>query len=237
MTRPELKLASPMQRLDLMSREDYASYYVEQHTKNASGLPGNYRYIGSPAICGVDGGDPPFDGYAEMYYDDLAAVKAAYTSDAWEAARRDHPSIVAGRVMFMVEEHELLAPPPIGSGAVKYVALLTRRDIMSRQDFAAYWLEKHVPLALETPGLRGYRASVGVCSASGDSILRDEPDAPQFDGVVEMWFDSVETFQESFRDPHWDELRTDYYQRFAMGRIQALVREHLVFDLRAGGKA
>lgn len=232
---PSIKLASPMNRLDGMSRADYATYYVEQHTKAASGLPGNYRYIGSPAIQGVDGGDPPFDGFAEMYYPDVAAIRAAYTSDAWETARRDHPSIVAGRIMFVVEEHELLAPPPIGSGAIRYLAFLNRRDTQSRADFASYWLEKHVPLALQTPNLRGYRASVGICSANGDSVLLDEPDAPQFDGIVEMWFDGVEEFEASFASTHWDQLRTDYYSNFAMGRLQMLIRSHLVFDLGAQG--
>lgn len=232
---PLTKLVSPMHRLDLMTAEEYARYYVQEHTQHASGLPGNYRYIGSPGLRGVNGGEPPFDGYAEMYYDDLDAIRAAYTSEEWERARQDHPSIVCGRLMFVVEEHELMAPPPIDSGAVRYLAFLSRRDTMSKADFDAYWLEEHVPLALKTPGLRGYRASVGVCSANGDSILKDVPDAPQFDGVVEMWFDSVEAFDESFRDPFWDELRNDYYQRFAMGRIQMLIRSHLVFDLRAKG--
>lgn len=226
-----IKLASPMNRLDRMSRADYATYYVETHTKAASGLPGNYKYIGSPAIQGVDGGDPPFDGFAEMYYKDVAGVRDAYTSDAWENARKDHPSIVAGRMMFVAEEHEFLAPPDIASGAIRYLAFLNRRDTQSRVDFVRYWLDQHVPLALKTPNLLGYRASVGICSANGDSILLETPEAPQFDGIVEMWFESVESFTESFAAPHWDELRTDYYQNFAMSRVQMLVRSHLVFDL------
>lgn len=226
-----IKLASPMNRLDRMSRVDYATYYVEQHTKAASGLPGNYKYIGSPAIRGVDGGDPPFDGFAEMYYNDVAGVRDAYTSEAWQNARKDHPSIVAGRMMFVVEEHEFLAPPPIESGAIRYLAFLNRRDTQSRADFTTYWLEQHIPVALRTPNLLGYRASVGICSANGDSILLEHPDAPQFDGIVEMWFESVDAFDESFAASHWEEMRTDYYQNFAMGRVQMLIRSHLVFDL------
>jgi uncharacterized protein (TIGR02118 family) len=136
--------------------------------------------------------------------------------------------------MFVTEEVVFMEQPSFGSGAVKYVGLLSRKDNMSRDDFQSYWLEKHVPLALETPGLRGYRACPAICSANGDSLTMQTREAPQYDGVVEMWFDSVEAFDQSFRDPFWDQLRTDYYQNFAMNRVQLIVEEHLVFDKTSG---
>jgi uncharacterized protein (TIGR02118 family) len=225
-----IKLYSPMTRLDHMSRADFATYYVERHTKVGGGFPGHLKYVGSPAIQSANGDAPPFDAIAELYFEDLSTLAAAFTHELWDAARRDHPSVVSGRLMFVTEEHTVMAPPAFGSGAVKYVALISRRDVMSRSDFQQYWMEKHIPLALETPGLRGYRACPAVCSANGDSLLLDRPDAPQFDGVVEMWFDSVEAFNESFAQPHWDALRDDYYQHFAMNRVQLVVEEHLVFD-------
>lgn len=226
-----IKLVGPMQRLDLMPREEFKRYYVEQHTRAASGLPGNVKYIGSPALQGANGEDPPFDSVAEMYYEDLATLQGAYTSEQWEKARADHPSVVSGRIMFVTEEHTFLEPPPPGSGAIKYQAFLSRKDCMAMEDFRSYWLEEHMLLALQTPGLIGYRACPSICSANGDSLLKDPMDSPQFDGVIDMWFESVDDFERSYRDPFWDKLRVDYYQNFAMGRIQVLVEEHLVFDL------
>lgn len=231
-----LKLIGPMQRLDLMPRDDFKRYYVEQHTKAASGLPGNVKYVGSPALRGANGEDPPFDSVAEMYYTDLDAIKAAYTSEEWERARQDHPSVVSGRLMFVTEEHTFLEPPVPGTGPIKYQAFLSRSDCMSREDFRAYFLQDNATLAQRTPGLLGYRACPAICSANGDSLLRADMDAPPFDGVVEMWFESLEEFDRSYRDPHWDLLRADYYSKFAMGRIQVLVEEHLVFDQTASAK-
>lgn len=225
-----IKLVGPMHRLDLMPRDEFATYYVENHTKAASGLPGNVKYVGSPALRGVNGGDPPFDSVAEMYYPDLETIQKAYTSPEWDAARADHPSVVSGRLMFVTEEITYLEPPEIGTGPIKYQAFLSRKDVMSKADFRAYWRDQHVPLALQTPGLLGYRACPAVCTANGDGILLDPPEAPQFDGIVEMWFESLDAFDESFRDEHWARLREDYYSNFAMGRIQVLVEEHLVFD-------
>lgn len=226
-----------MTRLDLMSRDDFRRYYVEEHTKVGGGFEGHVRYVASPALRSANGDDPFCDAVAELWWRDFDALRMAYTGEAWRAARRDHPNVVSGRLMFVADEHELLTPPPPGSGAVKYYAFLNRKDTMSRADFERYWLDSHAPLALQTPGLLGYRASVGRCSANGDGLLLDPPEPSQFDGAVEMWFTSAEAFDESFRDPFWDRLRADFYQSLAMNRMQVLVEEHLVFDLtgNAGG--
>lgn len=224
-----IKLIGPMHRLDGMSREDFAKYYVEEHTKVGGGFPGHVKYVGSPAICSANGDDPPFDAVAELWWESMDALRAAYPSEMWNRARADHPSVVSGRLMFVVDEHEFMAPPAPGE-AVKYYAFLSRKDLMSREEFRRYLLEDHVPLALKTPGLIGYRACPAISTANGDGVLLDPQEAPQFDASIEMWFEDVDAFKKSFADKFWDELREDYYQRLAMGRIQLLVKEHLVFD-------
>src|SRR5207244_709532 len=103
-----------------------------------------------------------------------------------------------------------------GAG-VKYMAFLNRKDAMSREDFRRYWVEEHVALALETPHLLGYRASSAICSANGDSLLREPPDPAPFDGLAEMWFADVAAFDDAFRSQHWERLRDDYYEGFAQG--------------------
>jgi uncharacterized protein (TIGR02118 family) len=228
-----IKLVGPMTRLDQMSREDFRTYYVERHTKAASGLPGNIKYVASPALQSANGDDPAFDAVAELYWHDLDTLRSAYTDETWERPRQDHLSVVSGRLMFVTEEITLREPPPPGSGPVKYLAFLSRKDGMSRERFRSYWLGTHAELALDTPGLLGYRACPAICSANGDGLLTDPPEPAQFDGVAEMWFDSLEAFRASFADPYWDKLRSDYYLGFAMGRLQVLVQEHLVFDQTA----
>jgi hypothetical protein len=78
--------------------------------------------------------------------------------------------------------------------------------------------------------LLGYRASVSIGSINGDSLKRETLDAAPFDGVAEIWFESLAAFSRSFRDPFWNQVRSDYYQNFAMGRVQVVVKEHLIFD-------
>jgi uncharacterized protein (TIGR02118 family) len=217
-----------MTRRDLMPRERFADYYVE-HTKISRRIPGIVKYVASPALRGVNGGDPPFDAVAEIWWSSLDAVRDAYLGVAWNRSRAEHTTFLSGRFMFECEEHEI-RKPPTGQDAIKYMAFLNRKDAMGREEFREYWFEKHVPLALQTPYLLGYRASPTTWSANGDSLLKETPDPAPFDGVVEMWFEHVQAFDTAFRDPHWNELRLDYYENFAQGLMQVIVREHVLFD-------
>ena len=227
-----VKFFGPMTRLDLMPRAEFADYYVNEHTKVGGNMPRMLKYVGGPALQSANGDDPAFDSVMEGWWPDVDAVRADFVTPEWETARRDHPAVVSGRFMWIAEEH-VIQPVPDGADTVKYMAFINRADGQSREEFEKYWLEKHVPLALKTPGLLGYKASVSIGSANGDSLKKAELDAAPFDGVAEVWFESVAAFSRSFRDPFWNQIRADYYQNFAMNRIQVIVKEHLVFDRTA----
>ena len=66
------------------------------------------------------------------------------------------------------------------------MSLLKRRNDWSREQFHRWWLEEHVPYALELPGVRKY----SVCLTIGSTTHPDD-EAP-FDGVAELWFDNRE---------------------------------------------
>jgi uncharacterized protein (TIGR02118 family) len=225
-----------MNRRDLISLDEFRELYLE-HTNRSREIPGVLKYVASTAIQGVNGGEPPFDAVAELWWEDLDAVRNSYLERTWNATRTEHTSFLSGRFMFECDEYNFLSPPE-GTSAVKYMAFLNRKDGLGRDEFRSYFLETHVPRALETPNLLGYRASIAICSANGDSLLKETPDAAPFDGVVEMWFADVDSFDAAFRDPHWETLRLDYYDNFAQGLMQVLVEEHLLFDhLTSGGVA
>lgn len=218
-----IKLVSPMTRRDLMPKAQYDDYYVNVHTTKAAVLPGLRKYVGAICFRGVNGGEPPFDSIAELWWDSVEAQQSIYTGPIWDRVRTDHTNFLSGRTMWLSEEHEFLDRVPAGSRPIRYVALLNRKDGMPRDEFKRYWFERHVPLALQTPGLLRYRACPSIMSVNA-------PDSAPFDGMVEMWFESADAFDASFRDPFWDRLRTDYYLNFAMGRVQFLTREHLILD-------
>jgi uncharacterized protein (TIGR02118 family) len=224
-----IKLFGPMTRLDLVPRAEFQDYYVNQHTKVGGNMPRMLKYVGSPALQSGNGDDPAFDAVMEGWWPDVDSVRNDFVTPEWNTARTDHPAVVSGRFMWLAEEHEIQNVPD-DADPVKYLAFLNRADGQSRQEFELYWLERHVPLVLKTPGLLGYRASVSIGSANGDSLAKDVLDDAPFDGVAEVWFESLAAFSRSFRDPYWNQIRSDYYQNFAMNRIQVVVKEHVIFD-------
>ena len=231
-----IKLVGPTNRRDGMSREEYVRYYTGPQTEYARQIPGLVRYYANPTLRAANGGDPAWDSVAEMYYPTLETLRNAFTtSGEWQAARSDHLNGISGRFMFAAEETEFLSDdrPDLAPDGVKYLGFLNRKDRMSTGDFRRYWFDTHVPLALQLPGLRRYRASVSLGSFNGDSPAHEPLAAGPFDGMVEMWFDNLQEFDAAFASPHWERLALDYYTNLAMGRMQVLVRENLVFDATA----
>jgi uncharacterized protein (TIGR02118 family) len=72
---------------------------------------------------------------------------------------------------------------------IKRVSLLRRKDGMSREDFFAHWTGPHADIVKQLPGLRGLRFG---------RVQSWTPPEAAWDGVGELWFDSVEAAQAAF---------------------------------------
>jgi uncharacterized protein (TIGR02118 family) len=82
---------------------------------------------------------------------------------------------------------------------VKIVATLHRKAGMTSEAFEQHWRERHPAYVLPLPGIRGYRQNVAI------SHRKQWP----FDGVAELWFDSVSDVAAAFASPEADEMRID----------------------------
>ena len=71
----------------------------------------------------------------------------------------------------------------------KAIILLTRRDGTSHAEFAAWWLERHAPLARQLPGCRRLVFNLVEPDAAGSNAV---------DGISELWFDSREAFDAAY---------------------------------------
>jgi uncharacterized protein (TIGR02118 family) len=79
---------------------------------------------------------------------------------------------------------------------IKLTFCLTRLPQLSREQFQHYWFETHAPLVAsvaETLQIRRY-VQLHSLAAEAQAALRASRNAPEeFDGVAELWFDSLET--------------------------------------------
>ncbi len=100
---------------------------------------------------------------------------------------------------------------------IKRVSLVRRKLGMSREAFLVHWMGPHAAIVRQLPGLRGLRFGV---------VQRWTPGEAAWDGVGELWFDSMEAADRAFAaEPHASRLRED--RLTFLGEAQAaFVEEH-----------
>jgi uncharacterized protein (TIGR02118 family) len=113
-----------------------------------------------------------------------------------------------------------------GNAMIKSIALAHRKAGMTRAEYNKYWKEQHAPLAAKLiPGLRKYVQNHFV----------DVPGVEyEGDGIVEMWYDNVESFKNAMAFIHSDEGKAlvidgDKFLEMKPGGLW-VVEEHVIMD-------
>jgi uncharacterized protein (TIGR02118 family) len=95
-----------------------------------------------------------------------------------------------------------------------------------RKKWREWWLGPHASLGKRIPGLRKY-----VISLPLDPLAKPTEGLEQFDGMGEMWFDSIEDQQRPL--PEWlaKEIEKDAAKgqmKFMSLRVKMLMEEHII---------
>ena len=88
---------------------------------------------------------------------------------------------------------------------IKLVFTIRRRDDMTREEFQRYWRENHAPIVkrnAETLRIRRY-VQVQARETELDEALAAsrEGQANVYDGVAELWWDSLEDLMAAYATP------------------------------------
>ena len=87
---------------------------------------------------------------------------------------------------------------------IKLTFCLTRLPHLTRAAFQTYWFDTHGPLVASVAEVLQIRRYVQLHSlpAEASAALREARAGPEgFDGVAELWFDSLEALAENGRRP------------------------------------
>ena len=104
-----IKLIYCINRLPGMSVEDFRRYWCETHAPIAARIPGVRRYVQCHTLPELYDRDtpPPYDGAAELWFDDLDALRAATRSPEVAAAREDERNFIDhSRVALVITEEK-----------------------------------------------------------------------------------------------------------------------------------
>ena len=106
-----VKLIYVITRKAGMPVEEFQRYWRETHGPIAARIPGVRRYVQCHTLPELYGRETPpaYDGAAELWYDDLDAMRAALRSPELAAAQEDERNFIdLAKVFAMVTEEKVI---------------------------------------------------------------------------------------------------------------------------------
>ncbi len=122
---------------------------------------------------------------------------------------------------------------------IKLVYCVRKRADMSFEDFSKYWLEEHGPLVRSVAGALGakkYIQSHAVTPELNQAMKAERGLAEPYDGITELWWDSVEILTEALGSEAGQAASTKLAEDearfidFSESRV-FMTEEHVIFDL------
>ena len=101
---------------------------------------------------------------------------------------------------------------------IKVVYCITKKPGLTDAEFFDYWQNVHGPIGARIPGLRRLAQSHSV-RLPGDARPGD------FDGMAELWFDSVEALLAARQTPEWRRSSEDEQNFIDHSRVAYFVAE------------
>jgi len=101
---------------------------------------------------------------------------------------------------------------------IKLVYCITRRGDLSPDEFLRYWRDVHGPIGAKIPGVKRLVQSRAV-DVPGD------PRRGDFDGMVELWFDSIEALLRARSSEEWRKSTEDEVNFIDHSKVAYFVTE------------
>ena len=222
-----VKALSFFKRRAGMPVEEFQAYWRARHPDVVTKLPGVRRYVQSHTRTAVyQGGEPVYDGIAEVWFQNTAAMHALRGTPELEAVQADEARFIDRSTMgLIIADDHVIKDDPTPAGAAKGVGFARRKSGMSVEAFQSHWRQVHGPLGASVPGLRRYVQSHTRLSAY------DRGRDPAWDGVALIWFDDSAALRAATSSPEWARVRADEDNFVAPGPVAFIVTtEHVIVD-------
>lgn len=220
-----IKVVTFIKRKPGMPVDAFQAYWRERHPAVVTRLPGVRRYVQSHTLSSAyAGGEPAYDGIAEVWADSTDALRAMTQSPAYAAVQADEAEFIDRAAMgFVVTDEHVVKNGPVPADAIKRVTFITRRAGLSVDEFQRYWREIHGPLAAGIPSLRRYVQSHTRRAAYEGGRT------PAWDGMASAWFDSTDAIADLTATQRYAASLADRANFTAPDPTRAIVtREHVI---------
>ena len=211
-----IKIVRLVKRRADLSFAQFKDYWLKEHAAHerraieATPLQKVVASIATGEVA-LGGTEPPFDGMVALYFQSMEDARATFSGPATAALREDAKNFVApdGAPQQVFADEYLMSEKPGAastirkSGQLKIVRSVTRRRDLTHAQFKDYWLNNHSKL--EDRVIRESAVQRIVATFALPEPGKD----PDFDGMVELYFDSVEDIRAMFAGPVPAMMRKD----------------------------
>ena len=109
---------------------------------------------------------------------------------------------------------------------IKYIICATRKAGMTHEEFSVYWRNQHGPLVRSVPEFMPHVRKYVQCHLVGEAVPLGA--AGDYDGVAELWFDSVDELVNAFNEPRYLEIiRPDELKFVDLSKCISFVTEEV----------
>jgi len=214
-----------------IDQQEFRTHWRTGHGALAAKLPGLRRYhqnhIVDRSQRGItyarDGLD--FDGFSELWFDDVPAMQAAFASDEVKALAADEDRFISDLKLISAVQHVVI-PTPTDVPLIKRMTTLKRRPDVSAEKFQEEWFDVHSVLVKRLPQVKGYTQNLIFDRSHGRGKPATYNELP-IDGIVELWFTDTDELNQGFGSDAGKTLMT-HATEFIAAMSTFLVETHKV---------
>lgn len=208
-----------------MAVEEFQTYWRTRHPEVVTKLSGVHRYVQSHTrLAAYRNGEPVYDGLAELWFEDTAALRALRDTPEMAAVQADEARFIDRSKMGLIITDDYVAKDgPALPGMSKGIGFVRRKPGMPVEAFQRHWREVHGPLGAAIPTMRRYVQSHTRRAAY------DRGREPTWDGIAIIWFDDPAGLRAATASPEWGSAKADDANFIAPGPVSFIITtEHVI---------
>lgn len=220
-----VKAVAFFKRRSGMAVEEFQTYWRTRHPDVVTKLAGVLRYVQSHTrLGGYRHEEPVYDGIAELWFADTAAMHTLRDTPELAAVQADEARFIDRSTMgLIITEEHVIKDGATSPGMAKGIGFIRRQPGMTVDAFQRHWREVHGPLGAAIPTLQRYVQSHTRRAAY------DRGREPAWDGIATMWFDDSAALRAATTTRAWDRVRADNANFIAPGAMPVIITtEHII---------
>ena len=219
-----IKVVEVIQRKHELDVESFQRHWLNDHGPIVARLPGLRRYVQSHTrLKGYERGKVPYDGIAELWFDDKNALAAIASTEEFAAAKRDEPNFIdTDRLVELVVDDHVIKDGAVPANGIKNIEFVHLSPSLEPNEAHRYWRDVHGPIAAKIPTMSRYVQS-HIRMGAYDRAIK-----PVFDGVAITWWEDLDAMRTSATGPEYAATRADEPNFLGVQPEVILTSEHVI---------